>query len=203
VSDKLHSFGATTTKHKPMILPPKPWTDPNDGGYLWLKVDLIRYHGCNTQKEALQNADLSTVFDGLNALGRVPWQINKRILEVANHCWENSIALGDIPARTDFEVPPEPIQPERPAIKLEKDHPGYKESVAEYRAYREALSKCRRLQQKNMVRCVETTVERNVFLRQVDMDPYPFCCFFFYSGSPLTAVLRYAQTGPSGKVSKL
>jgi DNA-directed RNA polymerase len=178
VSDKLHSFGATTTKHKPMILPPKPWTDPNDGGYLWLKVDLIRYHGCNTQKEALQNADLSTVFDGLNALGRVPWQINKRILEVANHCWENSIALGDIPARTDFEVPPEPIQPERPAIKLEKDHPGYKESVAEYRAYREALSKCRRLQQKNMVRCVETTVERNVFLRQVDMDPYPFCCFF-------------------------
>jgi hypothetical protein len=50
VSDKLQSFGATTTKHKPMILPPKPWTEFNDGGYLWLKVDLMRFHGCNTQK---------------------------------------------------------------------------------------------------------------------------------------------------------
>jgi hypothetical protein len=50
VSDKLQSFGATTTKHKPMILPPKPWTEFNDGGYLWLKVDLMRFHGCNMQK---------------------------------------------------------------------------------------------------------------------------------------------------------
>jgi hypothetical protein len=50
VSDKLQSFGATTTKHKPMILPPKPWTAADDGGYLWLKVDLMRFHGCNTQK---------------------------------------------------------------------------------------------------------------------------------------------------------
>jgi DNA-directed RNA polymerase len=104
-------------------------------------------------KEALQNADLSTVYDGLNALGRVPWQINKKILEVANHCWENSISLGDIPPRTDYDVPKEPIRPERPSVKLEKDAPGYKESVAEYRAYREAFTKFRRLEQKNMVRC--------------------------------------------------
>jgi DNA-directed RNA polymerase len=104
-------------------------------------------------QEALQNADLSTVYDGLNALGRVPWQINKKILEVANHCWENNISLGDIPPRTDYDVPQQPIRPERPSVKLEKDAPGYKESVAEYRAYREAFSKFRRLQQKNMVRC--------------------------------------------------
>lgn len=50
VSDNLQMFGATTTKYKPMILPPKPWTKFNDGGYLWLKVDLMRFHGCNTQK---------------------------------------------------------------------------------------------------------------------------------------------------------
>lgn len=100
----------------------------------------------------MQNADLSTVFDGLNALGRVPWQINKRILDVANHCWDNSIALGDIPSQTDFDVPQEPIRPERSATKFEKDTPAYDESVAEYRLYREALTKYRRIKQKNMVR---------------------------------------------------
>jgi hypothetical protein len=50
VSDKLQSFAASTTRQKPMIVPPKPWTKPDDGGYLWLKVDLMRYHGCNTQR---------------------------------------------------------------------------------------------------------------------------------------------------------
>jgi DNA-directed RNA polymerase len=98
---------------------------------------------------------LSTVFDGLNALGRVPWQINKRILEVANHCWENDIALGDIPSRNDLVVPPEPLRPERSATKFEKGTPAYKEAVAEYRAYRERLTKHRRLKQKNMVSPLE------------------------------------------------
>jgi DNA-directed RNA polymerase len=102
-------------------------------------------------QEALENADLSTVFDGLNSLGRVPWQINKRILEVASHCWEKNIALGDIPSKTDFEVPHEPMQPQRSAMKLDKESPAYKESVTEYRAYREALTKYLRIKQKNMV----------------------------------------------------
>lgn len=50
VSDKLQSLQATTTRFKPMIVPPKPWQSSNDGAYLWLKSDLIRYHRCNMQK---------------------------------------------------------------------------------------------------------------------------------------------------------
>jgi hypothetical protein len=42
------------------------------------------------------NADLSTVYDGLNALGRVPWKINRRVLAVAQRCWDENIALGDV-----------------------------------------------------------------------------------------------------------
>jgi DNA-directed RNA polymerase len=49
VSDRLQSFSQTTTRQKPMILPPKPWTKPKEGGYLWLKSDLVRYHGCDLQ----------------------------------------------------------------------------------------------------------------------------------------------------------
>ena len=49
-SDSTQSFAAITTRHKPMLLPPKPWTKPDEGGYLWLRVDLMRYHGCKTQK---------------------------------------------------------------------------------------------------------------------------------------------------------
>ena len=49
VSDRLQSFSQTTTRQKPMILPPKPWTKPKEGGYLWLKSDIVRYHGCDLQ----------------------------------------------------------------------------------------------------------------------------------------------------------
>lgn len=151
VADKLESLSASTTRHKPMIVPPKPWSAVKDGGYLMLKVDLMRYHGCHTQREALHNADSSIVFDGLNALGRVKWRINKRLLDVAQKCWTENIPLGDIPSRTDLDVPDEPEAPVRSETKLEKGTEMYDLSVAEFRKYRERMLKHNRIKQKNMV----------------------------------------------------
>jgi DNA-directed RNA polymerase N-terminal len=152
VSDKLESLSATTTRHKPMVIPPKPWTAANDGGYQMLKVDLMRYHGCHTQREALRNSESSTVFDGLNALGRVKWKINKALLAVAQQCWQDNIPLGDIPSRTDLDLPEEPIQPAWAETRPEKGTEEYEQSVAHYKAYRERLARYNRAKQKIMVR---------------------------------------------------
>jgi DNA-directed RNA polymerase len=81
--------------------------------------------------------------DGLNVLGRVPWKINKRILKVAQTCWDDGIALGDIPSLTDFELPPAPIRPEG-------DDLDYKSADGDFQRYREKLVKYRRIDQKNM-----------------------------------------------------
>lgn len=156
VSDKLESLAATTTRHKPMIVLPKPWTAAKDGGYRMLKVDLMRYHGCHTQREALRNSESSTVFDGLNALGRVKWKINKSLLHVAQRCWSEDIPLGDIPSRTDLEIPEEPEAPIRSETKLVKGTIEYETCVADYRQYRERLARHNRLKQKNMVRIAAT-----------------------------------------------
>lgn len=59
-------------------------------------------------KDAIRHADLSKVFEGLNVLGRVPWKVNKTVLDVALQCWDRGVVLGDIPAQTDFDVPPLP-----------------------------------------------------------------------------------------------
>lgn len=97
-------------------------------------------------------ADLSTVFDGLNVLGRVPWRINKNILDVAKRCWDDDVALGDIPSRTDFEVPEEPDRPTQPSLlEIEKGTDEYKETLAVYQKYYEARNKFNRIIQKNMV----------------------------------------------------
>lgn len=150
ISDKVSSFSSLTTRYKPMILPPKPWKGAEDGGYHWLKAELMRSHGCNVQKDALEDADMSTLYHGLNVLGRVPWKINKRILETAWQCWDQNIALGDIPTRTDFEVPPEPIAPPPMPAGMDRESPGYETMLAERKKYQDAMHKYRRFRQKNM-----------------------------------------------------
>eukprot|EP00560_Eucampia_antarctica_P002497 CAMPEP_0197839938 /NCGR_PEP_ID=MMETSP1437-20131217/45035_1 /TAXON_ID=49252 ORGANISM="Eucampia antarctica, Strain CCMP1452" /NCGR_SAMPLE_ID=MMETSP1437 /ASSEMBLY_ACC=CAM_ASM_001096 /LENGTH=1166 /DNA_ID=CAMNT_0043449413 /DNA_START=60 /DNA_END=3558 /DNA_ORIENTATION=- len=152
VEDKIESLAAYTTRHKPMIVPPREWTGPKEGGYSALKVDLMRTHGCKIQQDALYEADLSTVFDGLNVLGRIPWNINKLILGVAQKCWDESVVLGDIPSRNDFPVPPTPIPPEQndEVDYDDKDSEAYKFAIAEYKSFREATIRHRRIIQRNM-----------------------------------------------------
>eukprot|EP00957_Ditylum_brightwellii_P088622 6749918-Ditylum_brightwellii.AAC.1 len=39
-----------TTRHQPMVLPPRDWVGPDDGAYSALKTELMRTHGCQIQK---------------------------------------------------------------------------------------------------------------------------------------------------------
>lgn len=197
VKDKLESLAATTTRHKPMVVPPKLWTATKDGGYLMLKVDLMRYHGCHTQREAMRNAESSTIFDGLNVLGRVKWRINTRLLEVAQRCWQEDIPLGDIPSRTDLDIPDEPEPPIRPEKKWEKGTEEYDLGVAEYRKYRERLNKYNRARQKNMVRnnmyIVSQYRPRRAIAHLLPLIPRD-------TGFTISAMLRCPEAGSSRKV---
>lgn len=152
VDEKYESLAPFSTRHKPMVVPPRPWCSPGDGGYAALKVDMMRTHGSRLQKDVLYNTDdLSMAYDGLNALGKVPWIVNKDILKIAQDCWDNGIALGDVPTKTDFEVPPEPFKPEPwDSTTLDKDSFEYKKRAEEYFKYRELSLRRTRINQKNM-----------------------------------------------------
>ena len=154
LEDEYLSWAANTTRHMPMIVPPSDWVGPNNGGYRWLEVDMMRTHRSNVQKEALQHADISVVCDGLNILGKTAWKINKEILNVGEYCWENNIPIGDIPSRTDLQVPPEPIYPATydPEMYARKDDPEMKEKFEAIQSFRDSTTKYRRILQKNMVR---------------------------------------------------
>ena len=161
IHDRLHkmfleddylSWAANTTRHMPMIVPPSPWTGPNTGGYRWLEVEMMRTHRSNVQKEALLHADLSTVCDGLNVLGKTSWKINQEILEIGEYCWENNIPIGDIPSRVDFEIPSEPIYPAsfNPEAYADKENPENKIQINALQSFRDSTTKRQRILQKNM-----------------------------------------------------
>jgi DNA-directed RNA polymerase, mitochondrial len=152
LQDEYMSWAANTTRHLPMIVPPSKWTGPNNGGYRWLEVNLMRTHGSNVQKEALKQADLSDVCDGLDIMGKTAWKINKEILEVGQRCWRDNIAIGDIPSQTDFELPPEPVRPTFDADEFyDKENADNERRMAAMNAYRDGIAKRQRIHQKNMV----------------------------------------------------
>lgn len=224
VSDEFESIAATTTRHKPMVVPPQPWTSPAQGGYLWLKTDLIRFHGSQMQREALDEADLTNVFDGLNALSREPWVINETILKVADECWNKNISLGDIPSRTDLKVPSEPSPPPKTSFANEGDPEYDEERIAaqkkawsnQYKAYQEQRNRYERVKQKNRdmfsLRCSATLklgqakqfkeYEKIYFPYNMDFRgrAYPVPPHLSNVGSDLCrGMLKFAKAKPLGK----
>ncbi|KAF1814121.1 DNA/RNA polymerase [Eremomyces bilateralis CBS 781.70] len=98
----------------PMLVEPKPWESPKDGGFLTLPSRLVRDKtGDETQKMYLfasaARGDLDQLFKSLNVLGRTPWRINEDLLTVMAEAWNTGEAIADIPpANPDIPYPPEP-----------------------------------------------------------------------------------------------
>eukprot|EP00871_Galdieria_phlegrea_P001321 jgi/Galph1/218/GphlegSOOS_G4904.1 len=91
---------------RPMVVVPKPWTSPRNGGYLRIPSDLMRCeHSHKSQWNALKTADLSKVYEGLNALGKTPWQVNTAVLQVAEALWERGGDIAGLVSRAKVNSP--------------------------------------------------------------------------------------------------
>ncbi|KAL1409899.1 DNA-directed RNA polymerase [Vanrija albida] len=102
-------------KHLPMLVPPRPWTQWNDGAYLATPVTMMRFKDSieqmNYLKAASQNDHLTPVFHGLDVLSSTPWRINRGVFDVVLEAWNSGEAIGDIPAtpeKTVYNMPEKP-----------------------------------------------------------------------------------------------
>ena len=73
-------------EHRPMVIPPKPWTNPFDGGYyINLKKPLQLVRMSAKDCDALySDVDMPNVYKAVNAIQNTAWHINAKVLEVAN-----------------------------------------------------------------------------------------------------------------------
>ena len=89
----------------PMIVPPRPWTAYNEGGYYGvlapyftllrlIKVNTVFYY--NYLKK-LDQTDLSKVVRAINAVQATPWTINKKVLAVVEDILNAGGDIGGIP----------------------------------------------------------------------------------------------------------
>lgn len=98
----------------PMVVPPKPWSSFDNGGYYTMSSKVVRQKaGDQSQKAyastAIENGDMKQVLAGLDVLGKVPWQINRPVFDVMAEVWNSGEALaGIVPEKVDIDRPAEP-----------------------------------------------------------------------------------------------
>eukprot|EP01122_Echinamoeba_exundans_P012953 TRINITY_DN5568_c0_g3_i1.p1 TRINITY_DN5568_c0_g3~~TRINITY_DN5568_c0_g3_i1.p1 ORF type:complete len:1002 (-),score=139.58 TRINITY_DN5568_c0_g3_i1:35-3040(-) len=94
-------------RYFPMLIPPRPWTAPERGGYYKNNTPIIRFHSYADQVKSLEarQEDLAEVYRSLNVLGSTPWRLHNKLFQVAKRVWEQGGGLADIPDRRDLPMP--------------------------------------------------------------------------------------------------
>jgi DNA-directed RNA polymerase len=97
----------------PMLVQPLPWLHTHSGGYLQHRFPLVRT-GFNKEhddyiKAAEEAGHLTGLMRSLDVLSSTAWRVNRSILEVAIHFWNDNKSYPCIP--TDLALP----LPEKPA----------------------------------------------------------------------------------------
>ncbi|GEQ67052.1 hypothetical protein JCM33374_g715 [Metschnikowia sp. JCM 33374] len=105
------SMNAVQPQLLPMLIPPIDWTSHNSGGYRFTPSSLVRIKDSVETtayvKAASESGNLDEVYKGLNVLGKTPWSVNGKVLEVISHYWNTGKEFLDIPPIVeDPEVPP-------------------------------------------------------------------------------------------------
>ncbi|KAG2523190.1 hypothetical protein JM16_005429 [Phytophthora kernoviae] len=100
-----------TARYLPMLVPPRPWTDVVNGGYLKLRTKIMRQRDSAWQMDCVKRGNMDGILHALNLMSEVPWVINKEVLDVVLKVWEEGDAFGDLPSRKNVPLP-DPNSPE-------------------------------------------------------------------------------------------
>lgn len=109
--------GLLNPVHVPMVVPPVDWTSPVDGGYLTYHTPQLPFikirqnaqskNYCEDLKS--HTAEMSDVYDAINAVQRTPWRVNAFVLEVFSKIHEAGLPVAGLPSREDIPKPPSPL----------------------------------------------------------------------------------------------
>lgn len=96
--------------YEPMVVQPRDWTTPFDGGYISSNVKPLRMVKTKNRAylDELKNTDMPIVYEAINALQRTAWQINSQVLDVLEYLWGQGSELGGIPPKEGMPLPPKP-----------------------------------------------------------------------------------------------
>lgn len=110
MKERTDFLGGLRPVYEPMVVRPKNWTTPYDGGYLSSDIKPLRLvkRGSKAYFETLEKADMPVVYEAVNAIQNTAWQINTFVLEVMETFWQNGIQAGEMPLKDGIPLPEKP-----------------------------------------------------------------------------------------------
>lgn len=99
----------------PMVVEPRPWTNPYNGGYLTkpMRQPLVKVNNSNYLKE-LANFPMPDVYRSLNAIQGTPWKVNAAVLAVMAEAWEAGGMIAGLSSQDLLPVPAKTFGPNEP-----------------------------------------------------------------------------------------
>lgn len=110
IDECANAMSLRTPRFLPMLMPPKKWTTPRNGGY-WSgivpQVPLVK-NASEGYLDEMQEQDPVDVYEAINAVQSTAWTINKRVLDVINAVKQRGDAVAGLPSMDNL---PEPVKP--------------------------------------------------------------------------------------------
>lgn len=89
-----------------MVVPPRPWQNVMSGGYVRLKVPIVRpSNGSEMQLACADKAHFPRLRHALDTLSGQSWRINAEVYLVMKKIWAAGGKFGDLPPREDLALP--------------------------------------------------------------------------------------------------
>jgi DNA-directed RNA polymerase len=113
LKDGHHHCEALRPPRSPMVCPPAEWLGIRGGGYRLpaMQRPLCRLHKIKGAEQPTPET-MPIVFEAINAYQSVPWSINKQVLDVLLHFWDNGL---DVPGVCQMADKPLPARPKKTA----------------------------------------------------------------------------------------
>ena len=104
-------MGGLSPAYEPCVVPPRDWRSPFNGGYhskeVSNRLNMVKVRNKKHLKR-LSYAQMPEVYDSINGLQRVGWQVHQFILETANEIRLKGLPLG-MPQMDQLERPACPV----------------------------------------------------------------------------------------------
>ncbi len=107
--NKVNSKGEVLSpSFKPMIVPPKDWTNFHNGGYLSSRLPFVKVRNRGVMED-LEKLDYGIEYECVNSLQKTKWAINKPVYEAQKIAWNDYKEIGSLPSRESIDIPPSPV----------------------------------------------------------------------------------------------
>lgn len=202
VSDWCREFdefiGQMSPDYSPCVVPPRPWKGPKNGGYFMPEISrtlpLVKVHNRKHLKR-LTYEQMPEVYDAINSLQEVAWEINPDILEVAQQVQDADLAIG-MPQADPFRPPEAPVRPELEGLR--GDDLKNAMTPDEFQEFKDWKVEARKVYEAENTRASKYMDASRALSSARMFSRYPALYFVYTLDSRSRVYCRSSQFGPQG-----